>query len=300
MGAVEKFTAPASGNPFDADLDSIRDNYNWLLMQAVDSAGVMSGWSITGAKQWVVIPGWNTLVDISGNNNYAQPDAYVLTRGTRTITFNYTWTNSVVSALQMCYNDGVSGEVCLATINLYYIGGEFIGTVQQTALDFFAVAVQGASLPDAWDVPNDVKSDVAPAEYIYDYTSGSRYTEYLRLSEPAAAAELPAGAIITNIEIEIDIVADQLATVENSRIAAGTVQDYQWMVTDAGFGSGNLLTFSGDPTTYWGMSAQEVTDFLTGDENFEFQAWNGAAGSTWTCQINCYTVKCRFSYVDVG
>ena len=147
MGAVEKFTAPASGNPFDADLDSIRDNYNWLLMQAVDSAGVMSGWSITGAKQWIVIPGWNTTVDVSVNDTYARPDAYVLTRGTRTITFNYTWTSSVVTAISMCYNDGVSGEVCLATINLYYIGGEFVTTSAFALVFRTTTASESITLP---------------------------------------------------------------------------------------------------------------------------------------------------------
>ena len=134
MGAVENFDAPAAGNPFDADLDSIRDNYNWLLMQAVDSAGVMSGWSITGAKQWIVIPGWNTTVDISANNTYARPDAYVLTRGTRVITFNYTWeygtAKYLVTQIDMCYDDGVSGEVCLAAVGLTYnAADEFTGNL---------------------------------------------------------------------------------------------------------------------------------------------------------------------------
>lgn len=77
MGASENFKSPDWSNPIDEDLDQMRDNFNYLLCLAA-----------AGAE---VAPGWQTAVDISTSGNYAQPDAVILTKGTRVIKVKPTW-----------------------------------------------------------------------------------------------------------------------------------------------------------------------------------------------------------------
>jgi len=75
MAATPDFLKPSINNPIDTDLDQIRDNFNYLLTVCA-----------TGS---LVLPGWQTEVDISARSDYATPDALIFSRGTRRITINY-------------------------------------------------------------------------------------------------------------------------------------------------------------------------------------------------------------------
>jgi hypothetical protein len=78
MGATSvDLRKPTWLNPIDTDLNAMRDNSNYLL--SVIAAGAE------------VLPGWSTVIDVSLNNNYAQPDAINMTRGTRQIQVSVTW-----------------------------------------------------------------------------------------------------------------------------------------------------------------------------------------------------------------
>jgi len=77
MAADGDFTKPDWNNPIDTDLDAIRDMQNFLLCIAASGASVA--------------PGWQTTVDISTGDSYAEPDAVMLTRGTRAIRIKTTW-----------------------------------------------------------------------------------------------------------------------------------------------------------------------------------------------------------------
>lgn len=110
MGATQDFSKPNWNNPMDTDFDATRDNYNFLLAvasAAIDSIG-------TTGRPSAILPGWDTEVDISSNNNYAEPDSFILTRGTRAIHIRLVWVASAISTVQICYDDGVSspGLVC--------------------------------------------------------------------------------------------------------------------------------------------------------------------------------------------
>ena len=75
MSLDADFRSPSKDNPMVNDMDTIRNNFNLLLTAAV-SATKMA-------------PGWSSVVDVSDNNDYSQPDAVELTRGTRVITIHY-------------------------------------------------------------------------------------------------------------------------------------------------------------------------------------------------------------------
>jgi hypothetical protein len=77
MAATPDFKKPDWNNPIDTDLDSIRDTANFLLSLAV-----------AGSQ---VAPGWLSVVDISTNNNYAQPDTIIMSKGSREIRVNMIW-----------------------------------------------------------------------------------------------------------------------------------------------------------------------------------------------------------------
>jgi len=107
MGATPDFNRPDWNNSLDEDLDWIRDNFNFLLCSAA-----------TGSP---VLPGWNTAVDVDTNNDYSQPDGYVLSNPDgRKIYINLVWadriytsespvrTESVISQITLGYDDGVS------------------------------------------------------------------------------------------------------------------------------------------------------------------------------------------------
>ena len=102
MGATPDFNRPTINNPVDADLDFIRANQNFLISSC--------------ANGMPTIPGWNTQVNISLNNNFAQPDGYVLTKGTRAIHVLLTWTTqsgqspirTIITQVQLGWDDGVS------------------------------------------------------------------------------------------------------------------------------------------------------------------------------------------------
>lgn len=76
MGVASDFRKPAWNNPIDTDLDTMRDNLNFLL--CVTAAGSQ------------ILPGWVTDVDVSGGGTYAEPDGYVL-QGSRTIYIDSTY-----------------------------------------------------------------------------------------------------------------------------------------------------------------------------------------------------------------
>lgn len=77
MAATENLLAPAWNNSIDDDLDDIRNTANWLLGQALLGADCA--------------PGWQSVVGIATNNNYAEPDTITHTKGTRKFTVNLTW-----------------------------------------------------------------------------------------------------------------------------------------------------------------------------------------------------------------
>ena len=77
MAAVEDFTRPAWANPIDEDLDWMRDTQNFLLTVAAAGSSVA--------------PGWITQINTDLNNNNAQPDQVILTKGTRLIRIKTTW-----------------------------------------------------------------------------------------------------------------------------------------------------------------------------------------------------------------
>ena len=77
MAAQEGFERPAWGNPIDEDLDWMRDTQNFLLTIAVAGSSVA--------------PGWITQINTDLNNNNAQPDQVILTKGSRLIRIKATY-----------------------------------------------------------------------------------------------------------------------------------------------------------------------------------------------------------------
>lgn len=77
MAAQEDFTRPLWGNPIDEDLDWMRDTQNYLLSLAVAGSSVA--------------PGWITQVNTDLTGDPSQPDAVILTKGTRQIKVKTTW-----------------------------------------------------------------------------------------------------------------------------------------------------------------------------------------------------------------
>lgn len=113
MALTEDFTKPAFANPVDTDLDQIRQNFQFLLLAAMNGA--------------VVVPGWTTTVNTTSSPlNYAEPDSIVLSKGTRAFHMNFTWSSGNVTQIVCKYDDGVSspGLVTVAggTITLTYDG----------------------------------------------------------------------------------------------------------------------------------------------------------------------------------
>jgi len=172
MAAVERFSKPAFADAMDASFDYIRDNYQWLLMQSIGATSAMADWGPTKWRAMLVVPGWTTTVE-TATNNYSEPDAIVLTRGTRRFTFNLTWAYGtakwLVTVIEMCYHDGVIGEQCQDGITLEYddednfIGTGFPGTDAQHFK--FVVTTDNASF--RMPTPQFLYDLVTPA--IYDY-----------------------------------------------------------------------------------------------------------------------------------
>lgn len=119
MPLTEDHTKPAFANDVDDDLDQIRANFNMLLCQAASGSVVLAGWT-------------TTVNSTSSPENYSEPDSIVLTKGTRAIHFEYTWTSGNVTQIVVKYDDGVSSPsletVTGGTITLTYNGdGDFTG-----------------------------------------------------------------------------------------------------------------------------------------------------------------------------
>ena len=312
MAAAEDFNKPTINNPVDTDCDAIRDNYQFLLLTAANAAGVMSTWSVIGEKMWLVIPGWTTTVNIDSNNDYSQPDAIILTRGSRVIRFNYTWElldalYTRVTAIEMCYDDGVSGSVCFDSIPLYYQGGYLSGTVTTTTLDFFNTAADENKYPsdpsspsltyDYWDLPSDVLSDTRPAVYQqFQSANNHDYSQYLILHDPISGLSVPVGAVITNIRIDVELnyesTTTTTATIENLSIEGGTLLGGVALIeTD-----NTINTFTGD-LAYWGLTNAQALLFADGTNYFRFQVLFVQTSSPGDdMELKCYNVKAQFTY----
>ena len=95
MGATPDYNKPAWANPIDTDLDSVRNNFHFLMCQVA-----------TGIP---ILPGWDTTVDVATNSNYAKPDGYVLSHTDgRKIYINLVWSGTLISQITLGYDDGIS------------------------------------------------------------------------------------------------------------------------------------------------------------------------------------------------
>lgn len=107
MGATADYNRPAWTNPIDEDLDYMRDNFHFLL--CLCAVGIP------------ILPGWNTIVDVSTNSDYAKPDGYTLTHANgREIYIQLQWiektytavspnvTRNLISQMTLGYEDGVT------------------------------------------------------------------------------------------------------------------------------------------------------------------------------------------------
>jgi len=113
MAITEDFTKPDFANGVSTDLDQIRDNFNFLLAAAANGS--------------IVVPGWTTTVySDSSPQDFSEPDRIILTKGTRAIHIEYTWTSGNVTGMVVKYDDGVSSPslstVTGGTITLTYDG----------------------------------------------------------------------------------------------------------------------------------------------------------------------------------
>ncbi len=126
MALTEDFTRPDFAD-LAADLASIRTNFYFLLVSAVNGS--------------IIIPGWTTTINsTSSPQNFGEPDSVVLSRldtavspnVTRKIHIEYTWTGGNVTTMVIKYDDGVSSPslsiVTGGTLTLTYDGsGNFTG-----------------------------------------------------------------------------------------------------------------------------------------------------------------------------
>lgn len=157
MGATPDFNRPAWNNPIDEDLDWIRDNFNFLLCMAANGSPVL--------------PGWITTVDVSENNNYARPDGYVLTKGTRAIHMQMEWTQKtyadvspivtrwIISQVTLGYDDGVSspGLTWFSPVSLTIESGASFTTTAKhfgngdSPNNFYTLGMTTAVSPKVWE-----------------------------------------------------------------------------------------------------------------------------------------------------
>ena len=127
MALTQQFNEPDFASAVDTSLSSIRDNWWFLLVAAVNGATVAPGWT-------------TTISSTSSPVNYGEPDAMTMTytdtavspNVTKTIKINYTWTSGSVTGMVIQYGDGTSSPeletVTGGTITISYDGaGNFTG-----------------------------------------------------------------------------------------------------------------------------------------------------------------------------
>lgn len=116
MALTEDFTKPDFVD-LASDLQSIRDNFNFIITAAANGS--------------IVIPGWSTTVNSTSSPvDYNEPDNVTLTHTstaspqvTRQIVIEYTWTSGNVTQMVVKFDDG-TGLVTVTggTLSLTYDG----------------------------------------------------------------------------------------------------------------------------------------------------------------------------------
>jgi len=311
MGAVARLNKPAFADPMDASFDYIRDNYNWLLMQAIGATYAMDAWGPTKGKAFLVAPGWQTTVE-TATNNYAQPDAIVLTRGTRVITYNFTWTYGtakwLITAVQMCYNDGVSGEVCQDSITLTYDSADnFMGN---------GGCASGATTLESWSFYTDEDASwtdlanvVSSTLYAYQLLEVSYFwtTDYLQFEQPVAGSQIPATSpqpTITWITMSIDAFIDDgqggSAFIDNARITNGgyvLTDDFPLTVDSYPTPAGDVTVVIEGDLAYWGLTNAQALQFAGGTGSFRFDI-KSTESPQLTKNVYVGNVRCSFVYCE--
>jgi len=269
MGFTNNFNKPDFNSPIDADLDQIRDNYHFIL--SVAAAGS------------IVLPGWQTsVVSTSSPQDYGEPDQIILTRGTKRIIINYVWTDSAVSSIQLCYDDGVSspGLTCYTAQEFFYDDdGNPYGTTDPTASPVF--------------VADSILSAADPASMVIDKPAGTSQGDLLvmigitrnsLMATPtggAAWTELDQwGLLLSTIESPISTV-NETCKVWYKTAGASEPSTYTVAITDEGTDACVLVCGAwSDATTvtpYDAAPYQDSCPSLTAQEGDTLICWQGVA-----------------------
>jgi hypothetical protein len=149
-----------------------------------------------------------------------------------------------------------------------------------TSSDFFTSVSQGGPGP-IWSNTGNVL--VTPG-----FADSFHSSSELRLDTPFAGAEIPAGQIITNIELTFfGLTSDPTLANGNFTITGGSTQ--QIVLTEAP-GSNQVVT--GD-LTFWGLTQQQAQDFANGvgGQRLVYQTTSAQVDST-----TCSFIRCMFTY----
>ena len=114
MTALEDdFTKPDFANPVDADLDAVRDNFEWLMVCAASSAYMLPGWTT------VAVSTTSPLVP-------EEPNTITMTHADgRKMRFTLTWSGGLVTLIVFEFDRDLGGgyeTMTLGTITPSYDG----------------------------------------------------------------------------------------------------------------------------------------------------------------------------------
>ena len=147
-----------------------------------------------------------------------------------------------------------------------------------TSSDYFTNVNQGG-VGFIWTNPNNVKAEPG-------FADSNTNTGELRLDTPKAAAEIPAGQVITHIELTFLGIGDETdVTNGNFTIAGGTLKQIVLIQPPI---APQVVTGDLD---FWGINQTQAQDFAAGTEDLVYTATSISTDAT-----TCSYIRCMFTY----
>lgn len=267
------FRAPDWNNPIDSDLDEIRAFARFLMATAMSS------------QRYIVVPGWQTSVDVSTLGNYATPDKWILTKGTMRweVRFAYAGSPLALDTVQVCYNNGVEGGMlCFPAVS---VSQAEVFTIGPELFDESIDVDEGDSSWNDYTYVLDDGVNVAVYDWDFDYLNDSDYIQVYDWAFP-----VPAGATIVSMSLQFYAWKSSAespgpaasVSIQNvqafyafgtSPESSGPVQTSQEVTYDPA-----VYTFEGD-LAYWGLTNAQAL-MIVGESPGGWFQFNGNCSDT--------------------